>query len=355
MNKATPKYVIVKDKIKRAIKNREIVDKLPGERVLAKEFGFSYMTIRKAIDNLVVEGVLYKLPTKGTFVAKGKKAKKETKVIGYYLDSTIAAGLTSPYYSLMFNALEKKASRHGYSLLYFSDVGDAHSPKHIKKVDGVIASCFPRNENIIHNINNHVPVVAIDNSSSDKTIPSVIIDNYNAVLNSINYLCSIGHKRIGFMTGLHDSDVGKNRIAGYISGLQNHGIEIEDELIYKGNYSFESGSEGAEYYLSLKNPPTAVMCANDAMAISVISKALKYNLNVPKDISVVGFDDITVASQISPALTTVAAPVKDIADKAIDMLIKSIKSEETERQHIALSAELIVRGSCTGIKNSVAA
>ena len=81
------------------------------------------MTIRKAVDNLVTEGVLYKLPTKGTFVADRKTSKKKTKIIGYFLDSKIVAGLTSPYYSLIFNALEKEAAKNGYSLIYFSDAG----------------------------------------------------------------------------------------------------------------------------------------------------------------------------------------------------------------------------------------
>ena len=145
-----PKYLLVEDHIKKAIKDKKIIDRLPGERLLAKDLGFSYMTIRKAIDNLVNEGVLYKIPTKGTFVAHNRNSKKiETLSIGYFLDSSIEAGISSPYYSLIFNALEKEASRHGYSLTYFSDGGEHNLNKVLKKLDGVIATCFPRIENII--------------------------------------------------------------------------------------------------------------------------------------------------------------------------------------------------------------
>ena len=202
MNKSKPKYQLVEEKIRQAIKNKQIDNKLPGERTLAKEYGYSYMTIRKAVDNLVAEGILYKLPTKGTFVADRKTSKKKTKIIGYFLDNSIVAGLTSPYYSLIFDSLEKQARKHGYSLIYFSDAGDTSSLKHLNNVDGVIISCFPRIENIVHEINQHVPVVVMDNSSSDKTIPSVIIDNFNGVSKSVDYLCNLGHKRIGFMAGL---------------------------------------------------------------------------------------------------------------------------------------------------------
>jgi len=355
MNKVTPKYVLVQERIKDAIKHRKIIDKLPGERALAKQYGYSYMTIRKAVDNLVAEGLLYKIPMKGTFVADRKTSKKKTNIIGYFLDSSIAAGLTSPYYSLIFNALQKQASKHGYSLIYFSDIGDPSSFKHIHKMDGAIISCFPRIEHIVDEINQHIPAVIIDNSSSDKSIPSIIIDNFNAVRSSVNYLCSIGHKRIGFMTGLEDSDVGKNRYAGYRSGLSDNGLKMNKKLVFRGDYSFESGAKGADYFLSLKNPPTAIMCANDAMAIALIRQAVQRGINVPDDLSVIGFDDIPVASQISPALTTLAAPIDRMTELACNMLINLINGEKPESKHIALPAQLVIRDSCTKMKNTVAA
>jgi DNA-binding LacI/PurR family transcriptional regulator len=355
MDKKLPKYILVQEKIKKAIKHREIVGKLPGERTLAKDYGYSYMTIRKAVDNLVAEGVLYKLPTKGTYVADRKSAKKKTKIIGYFLDSKIVAGLTSPYYSLIFNALEKESAKHGYSLIYFSDVENSNSLNHLNKIDGVVASCFPRNEDIIHEINDRVPLVVIDNSSSDKTIPSIIIDNFNAVSDSIKYLCSLGHKRIGFMTGLQDSDVGKNRYEGYKSGLISNGLALDDELVYRGNYSFKSGLAGADYFLSLKKLPTAIVCANDAMAIATIRQVTQQGLSVPDDISIVGFDDVEVASQINPALTTLAAPIAETAELALDMLTSLMNGEKAESKHIALPAKLIIRSSCAEAKESVAA
>ena len=355
MTKATPKYILVEEKIKKAIKDKEMVGKLPGERTLAKEFGYSYMTIRKAIDNLVNEGILYKLPTKGTFVADRKTTKKNTKIIGYFLDNSIVAGLTSPYYSLIFNALEKQAAKNGYSLIYFSDIGDSNTFNNMNKVDGMIISCFPRIEHIVHDISQHVPVVVMDNSSADKTIPSIIIDNFNAVSDSVKYLCSLGHKRIGFMAGLEDSDVGKNRYAGFQSGLKKHAIKIDEKLIYRGNYSFESGAAGADYFLSLKKPPTAIMCANDAMAIAALQIATQRGLKVPDDISILGFDDIAVASQISPPLTTIAAPIEEIAKLAFSNLNDLIQGKKLSHEHIALPAKLVARGSCSEIKNTIAA
>ena len=256
MGESTPKYILVENHIKDAVRKGEITDKLPGERTLAQQLGVSYMTVRKGIENLVAEGILYKVPTKGTYVNNDKDRKKKTLTIGYFLDSSIESGVSSPYYSLIFNAIEKAASSNDYSVVYFSDTSENKLRKTLQKLDGVIATCFPRIEETIQLIKQSVPVVVIDNSAADKSIPSIIIDNFNADVQSVDYICSLGHRRIGFMTGLEDSDIGKNRYAGYLHGISQHGIDPDNKLVFKGNYSYESGIKGADYFLSLENPHT---------------------------------------------------------------------------------------------------
>lgn len=347
METPTPKYVLVENYIKGAIADRTISERLPGERTLAKDLGISYMTVRKAIDRLVDEGVLYKVPTKGTFVANAKTRRKApTRTIGYFLDGSIASGISSPYYSLIFHEIEKVATRNGYSVVYFSDLGRDSLVNILAKLDGVIASCFPRIEQVIHDIKQIVPVVVIDNPSTDKTIPSVIIDNFNADLESVNYICSLGHSRIGFMTGLDDSDVGKSRFAGYRTGLARNGLAYDEKLVFRGNYSFESGVEGAEYFLEFPVPPTAIICANDSMALGAIRRLHQSGLRVPEDISIIGFDDIAVAEQVVPALTTVAAPVTEIAERAFQILLDLIDDADLEHPHVALHALLMKRQTC---------
>ena len=344
----THKYLIAQNKIRHAIENLKIDDRLPGERVLAKELGISYMTVRKAVENLVEEGALYRIAKKGTYVADPKLKRKNC--IGYFLDSSIEEGVTSPYYSLIFNALEKEAAKQGNALIYFSDSyeGDflCESLNIIAKLDGVIISCFPRIEPIVDKIKELLPVVCIDNRSLDGSIPSLTLDNFASVVDSINYLFSLGHERIGFITGLDDSNIGRNRLAGYISALKSHGLDEDMGLIYKGDYSFETGKRGADYFLSMKTPPTAIMCANDTMAIGSIKELNRRGLTVPDDISVMGFDDISVASHITPALTTVSAPVEDIAKQAIELLTAVLDGNEPEKRHLTLPCRLVLRDSC---------
>ena len=353
MDVTVPKYLVVEDHIKQAIKENKLTDRLPGERILAKELGFSYMTIRKAIDNLVSEGVLYRIPTKGTFVADHNTGKKaETLTIGYFLDSSIEAGISSPYYSMIFNALEKEATRHGYTLTYFSDAGEHNLKKVLKKLDGVIATCFPRIEHIIEDIKQSIPVVVMDNSAADKSIPSVIIDNYSAEAATVDYLYRLGHQKIGFLCGLSDSDVGKNRFAGFRRGLKNNNLPYDESLVFRGDYSYEAGLKGADYFLRLPQTPSAIVCSNDSMALGAMGQFHKAGVKVPDDISIVGFDDISVASRVVPPLTTSAAPVVEMADTAFRLLKELMENGTVANMHIALPADLVIRDTCARLKKS---
>jgi DNA-binding LacI/PurR family transcriptional regulator/biotin operon repressor len=355
MQTTTPKYILVEKYIKQAIQQRQLTDKLPGERGLADELGVSYMTVRKGIENLVQQGILYKVPTKGTYVNIHQKNKTQTRTIGYFLDSSIKSGISSPYYSLVFHAIEKEASKHGYSVVYFSERNNNKLQATLQKLDGVIATCFPRIEKTIQLIKQAVPVVVIDNSAADKSIPSVIIDNFNADVQSVDYICSLGHRSIGFMMGLEDSDIGNSRYAGYLHGLSQHGIQPDEKLVFKGNYSYASGLQGAKYFLSLKRPPTAIICANDSMALGTLKGLSKHGIAVPGQMSVIGFDDIEVASQIIPPLTTVAAPIGDIAKQAFAALGRLIQGEQPEYQHIALAPKLVIRETCQALNEQAVA
>ncbi len=352
MEKSEPKHIVAEKKIREFIKHCKADEKIPGERVYAQQLGISYMTARKAVESLVAKGLLYKIPKKGTYVSGQRTTRRKTKNIGYFLDSSIKQGLSSPYYALIFDAIEKEAAKKGYSLIYFSDASESGIKSTMEKLDGVIVSCFPRIEELLHKLKAHAPVICIDNGSADESIPSVTIDNKNAVSEAISHLISLGHHRIGFITGLDDSKVGRDRYNGYLSALSDHGLNVETDLVYKGDYTFKTGSDAADYFLSLDRLPTAIMCANDTMAIGAIKEIKSLGHNVPDDISIMGFDDIAVASQMSPALTTVAAPVKELAKQCVIMLSKIIDGTEPDNMHISIPARLVLRNTCAHNRTS---
>jgi DNA-binding LacI/PurR family transcriptional regulator len=278
---------------------------------------------------------------------------EKTRTIGFFLDDRIKDGISNPYYSLVFNALEKEAVKSNYNLIFYSKFDDLYPSSHKMKIDGLIICFFLRMEKNLQKLNIPVPVVLIDNQSADKSIPSVTIDNYNSVMDAMKYLCSLGHKRIGFITGMLDSHVGKDRLNGYKKALDDHGIDFEDTLVYRGNYSYLSGEKGAGHFLSQHKIPSAIMCSNDSMAIGAIKTISQAGLSVPGDISVIGFDDIAVASQIYPPLTTMAAPITEIARISVSILMALINGVEPDGRHISLPAHLIERNSCAVNRESV--
>lgn len=352
MVKSPPKYIFVQNKIIEDINTGLIVDQLPAERELAKQLDISYMTVRKAIDNLVTAGVLFKVPTKGTFVNNSGMVKSVTKNIGFFLDDRVQDSISSPYFSLVFMALEKEVVSYGYNLIYFSDFKDLEPLNSANKIDGIIINCFPHLEYRLLELKKHFPVVLIGNGAADKTMPSVIIDNFNGVVDAMDYLWDLGHSRIGYIAGLLDSGVGRDRLQGYESSLHKYGVAEENELIYEGDYSYDSGAKGAEYMMSLASPPTAIVCANDSMAIGAVKAIHEKGLEVPGDISIVGFDDINVASQIYPPLTTVAAPINELAACSVKMLISLIDGIVPDNKHVALAAHLVIRESCAPPKGA---
>jgi DNA-binding LacI/PurR family transcriptional regulator len=345
----TYKYTYIKDLIIAGIRDGSISDKLPGERVLAEKLNVSYMTVRKAIAELVEDGLLYKQNTKGTFVSHKKLNSKITRNIGFFLDEDIKEGISSPYYSLVFKSLELEASANGYNLLFFSDFDDLNPLKSQKKVDGVVICCFPRIEDKIQEIKKYVPIVLLDNLSADKSIPSVVVDNFNGCIQSVDYLLTLGHRRIGFISGLLDSDVCKERLHGYQTALNRFGVAEDADLVFNGDYSCESGELGGQYFTALPQPPTAIMCANDSMAIGAMKTIQESGFRIPDDVSIIGFDDILMASKMFPTLTTNAAPIKKIAHKAIEILISEMNGNNTDYLHVTMEAKLIKRDSSTPI------
>ncbi len=346
MTDRTPKYIRVKHKLRNSIKTGSIIDKLPGERVLAAELGVSYMTVRKAVAELVEEGVLHKESTKGTFVNNKSRNSKVTGNIGFFLDEEIKEGISSPYYSLLFKSLEEEVARSDYNMLLVSDFDDLNPLLSQKKIDGVIICCFPRIEDRIQAIKNYLPIVLLDNIAADKSIPSVTIDNFNSCSHSVEYLISLGHRRIGFISGLLDSDICKDRLLGYKNALARSGIAAAEELLFRGDYSFESGKRGGKYFLSLAPTPTAIVCANDSMALGAMKVIQESGLRIPDDISVIGFDDILVASVVFPSLTTNAAPIEEMAAKAVAILLDEIRGKHSAYLHVILEAQLVIRDSC---------
>jgi LacI family transcriptional regulator len=159
------------------------------------------------------------------------------------------------------------------------------------------------------------------------------------------YLASLGHLRIGFVTGHPSHKAVASRYLGYRDGLEQSGLEFSEELVATGDNSFQSGEAGAARLLGSENPPTAIFAGNDDMAAGVIRVADRLGMKIPDQLSVAGFDDIALARLVYPALTTIRQPLAVMADRAVSELISAASAGVELRGTIIVPAELQIRES----------
>ncbi len=159
------------------------------------------------------------------------------------------------------------------------------------------------------------------------------------------YLASLGHKRIAFVTGDPEHKAVANRFKGYEDGLKESGLKFSEQLVASGDNSIGSGEAAAEKMLKLKHPPTAIFAANDDMAVGVVRAADRLGIDVPGQLSVAGFDDIVLAQQIYPALTTIEQPLEAMAKRAAEVLLEQNRGGDALRGMEIVPATIKIRES----------
>lgn len=190
-----------------------------------------------------------------------------------------------------------------------------------------------------------IPFVRIAPTLDKDLCPYVETNDAEAAYDMTNQLIALGHQRIGFVSGHPDHRAVTHRFEGYRAALVENHIEIDSELVVQGYNSFESGEEAANTLLNLSARPTAIFAANDDMAAGVMMVAHQMGIDIPRQLSVAGYDDTPVAHQIWPSLTTVRQPIQAMAQKATDLLLKQLMGKEVQLPASMLSSSLIQRDS----------
>ncbi|MCG8572655.1 MAG: substrate-binding domain-containing protein [Spirochaetes bacterium] len=250
-----------------------------------------------------------------------------------------------PYYSHVFHWIEKETTDLGLNLMYFSTLEELPPLQLKKKVDGLIVAYFPEMKNIITEYARYIPITCIGNIYEGKHIPSTVFDNLSGSYSAISYLADLGMKRIAYINGILDSSIGINRLQGYNNAVHDLNLDNDPDLIYSGDYFFESGIEGATHLLSLKKPPQAIVCGNDNMAFGVMRRASQMGISIPDELSVIGFDDIESASHMNPSLTTIHVPLQILIKVSVKNLMTIIQGNKVESPIKIIPTQLIVRDS----------
>lgn len=170
-----------------------------------------------------------------------------------------------------------------------------------------------------------IPFIAVATGRPEAAGLSVRINDFEAAAAMTRYLLSLGHRNIGFIVGAPNQSASVQRQAGFKEALREAGLQVHAEWVKHGTFTYRSGLAAAEQILNSAQRPTAIFASNDDMAAAAIAVAHRVGLDVPKDLTIVGFDDTPLATTIWPALTTVRQPVAAMAKKAVELLLEEIR------------------------------
>lgn len=216
-----------------------------------------------------------------------------------------------------------------------------------KQVDGIIFVAAGESSRHVETlIKQGMPVIVVDRELPGLEVDSVLADNLQGGYQATEYLIQLGHRCIGCITGPPDLSISSQRVSGYRQALERYGIPLYDELVVIGDFRYHEGYRVTRQLLALNEPPTAIFACNDIMAVGAICAAKDKGLGVPEGIAIIGFDDIALASFISPRLTTVAQPKHEMGAIAVELLAERINDKSRPLTKRLLPTQLVVRESC---------
>jgi LacI family repressor for deo operon, udp, cdd, tsx, nupC, and nupG len=261
--------------------------------------------------------------------------------------------ISNPFFSLILQGIEDAALREGYSVLLGDTQHDEQREERYalmlrrKEADGLIflGHRLPKEAAALVRVlpAGRAPIVNGCEFNPRLDIPSVHIDNATAASDAMDHLYRLGHRRIGIVTGPLVSPLSRDRLRGATARAKKASAE-RDFIVMNGDFSIESGALAGERLLGRKEPPTAIFCFNDEMAMGVIDTARRRKLRIPGDLSVVGFDDIRFARYTDPPLTTVAQPMRQIGEGTVRLLLEILKGQGSP-ESVTLPHTLVVRSS----------
>ena len=306
-----------------------------------------------------------------------ERIKKTAEELGYAPNSaavllktnrSYTLGLLLPeirndYYGKYAKGMEDACQAKGWSTFFCTTNNNPLKERqyietlHAKNVDGISIVTTPSNQSDLFLGNRDlilsygIPMVHMDMTGYRKPANAVISDHFKGGYMAARHLISLGHTEIAFITGPKFLEGSASRILGCKKALEDAGLTWNSSLVFEGNYSYESGYAAIDNLISKKF--TAVFAFNDLMAYGVYNSLEKYNLRIPDDISVVGYDDNFTSSIINPPLTTVYQPIYEMGKAAAEILIHAAEHPDHEPVVKEFDLQLIVRKSTRDIRNDI--
>jgi DNA-binding LacI/PurR family transcriptional regulator len=323
---------------------------------VARRAGVSTATVSRVISGTTVvsrelrervQAAIDELDYRPSRVARSLRTHR-AKILG-----VIVSDIRNPYFTAVVRGIEDVANANAHSLLLCnSDEDAAKEELYIQvllaeRVAGVIISPTDEDSTTCRAlVESRIPVVAVDRRLRRVDADMVIVDNVKGASQAVSHLARLGHRRIASIGGPTHISTGRERLEGYKKALVDHGIAVDESLIKIGDFKQDSGYRLAHELLSLENPPGAVFVANNLMTLGALCAIHERGLNIPRDVAIVGFDDMPWATSLAPPLTAVAQPTYELGSTAADLLLQRIADRERPLVEMTLEPNLVVRASC---------
>ncbi|MDY3920443.1 MAG: LacI family DNA-binding transcriptional regulator [Candidatus Limivivens sp.] len=258
------------------------------------------------------------------------------------------SGLTHPHFSKVLESLKTEAESRGYDVTFINHQYGKRKTSYLEHcryrgVDGVVIACVDFNQpEVLELINSNIPTVTIDHVFSGSA--AILSDNAQGMRQLMEYILSQGHRQIAYIHG-KDSAVTRERTVSFYRILEEHGIEVPDEYVREGIYNDpKEAAEQTRRLLELKNPPTCILYPDDYASMGGLAALKEAGLSVPEDISIAGFDGISIAEILEPPLTTLGQDTESIGRMAAAKLIDLIEKPKTTNQDIEKVAGTLITG-----------
>ena len=319
---------------------------------VARTAGVSVATVSKVVNGRYgvaastserVQEVIARLGYESSLVARSLRSRR-TNVIGILVDEF------EPFSTEILKGASGAIIGSGYELLAYSAGRPSGSDpgwerRSLSRLAGTLIDGAILVTPTVVDSGNHVPVVAIDPHTGPAGMPTVDSDNLTGAVLATEHLLDLGHRRIGFLGGRPDLESARLREQGFRQAMASRGIPVDPDLVRVGGYRRQSALDPALGLLSLEDRPTAVFAANDLPAIATLDAAASLGLDVPDDLSLVGFDNIPESALTEPPLTTVTQPMQTMGAEAVALLLHLLDGTGDRQTHIQLPTDLVRRGT----------
>ncbi len=262
----------------------------------------------------------------------------------------IVSEITNPFFPELIQGFEDVAVENGYEILIGST---NYEPERMQRcirrmvernAEGVAVMTFGIEQPLLDQLaDRNVPLVFVDVAPNHPGMSVLKVDYHHGIRQGVQHLAALGHRSIGFVAGPLRLHSAQSRLSAFKKAVQECGIRTEQRFILEGDHTMEGGMTAAEQLTGQKNLPTAIMCSNDMLAIGVLHQLSRSGMRVPDDVSIIGFDDIHMASMMIPPLTSIQMSRSDLARGAVSALRGHL--EGSPQREYRIDTRLVVRES----------